>query len=457
MWQNNLQQYIPVGTLIYDVAQRSGFVGFSYDKSYLDKGLPSIDPAHLIPDQYNQGKYVVKEQSGNLPHYFTSFLPGEFGQRLISEVNQKWDSLSPAERLYVTSLTHGDFGAPQLNPQHVQQNGVIKNINDLNILVRSIREFQGQEIRSILSPHLQASLCSSIGAKPKIEFQSLNGKKMERFIVKLNSANPFNDARVSVALTKLEQLAGISVCNNHSISLDCGEEALFSSNYSRTESHSSEDSNNPITILKYNRISFKILLADDPILDNTERPLYSHLVHAINKYSCDPESDKKELFRRSIFSASINHTSNGLENMEMYDTGGGNWRLSPSFQNLPNPLKDAYFDTAFSSRMNTSNLFELDEIFIATLGTNFGYTPLQANIIAQPVVNSLAQFISKNQSAGIQLTDLDRKSLLKCIKSTELIKLDQVLLKNTKVMDQVNNIETNREHAGKPTGPSMGN
>lgn len=456
MWQNDLQQYIPVGTLIYDVAQRSGFVGFSYDKSYLDKELPPIDPAHLTPDRYNRGKYVVKEQNGNLPHYFTSFLPGEFGQRLISEVNHKWDSLSQAERLYVTSLTHGDFGAPQLNPQNVQQNNVINDMDDLNALVRSIRAFQGQEIRSIISPSLQASLCSSIGAKPKIEFQSLHGKQMERFIVKLNSANPFNDARVSVALTKLEQIAGISVCNNRAVSLDCGEEALFSSNYSRTESHFPEDLKCPINILKYNRISFRVLLAEDPILENTERPLYSHIVHAINKYSCDPISDKEELFRRAVFSASTNNTSNGLENMEMYDTGGGNWRLSPSFQNLPNPLKDAYFDTAFSNRMNTSNLFELDEIFIATLGTSFDYSPFQANVIAQPVINSLSQFISKNQSANIQLTDLDRKSLLKCMKITEVIKLDQLLLKNDKVMEQVNSKEINTGYTNKPSGPSIG-
>ncbi len=441
MWENEVQDYLSVGTLIYcnDHRQQIGLVGFCYDRIYVQEGWPAIDPAHLDP-QVNEGRFAGNHGNGRLPPYFAAFLPGEFGQQLLSEVDHRWEALSEAEQLYVMTLAHGDFGAPQLNPQHDQHNEPIRSITELNHLVQAIREFQSGKRSIPITRELQGALCSLRGPKPKVDFERAEDGIARRYVAKLNTTGYYNDARVTITMGDLERGAGIHTCDNHVVPLECGEEVLFSHNYARTQTFGRHpDGEKYRLILKYNRVSFKTLLAEDPILNNTQRPTYKHIVYAINKYSADPVTDKEELFRRAVFTAATNHTANGLDNLEMYDQGRGRWRLSPSFHNLPNPFRDTEFDISFSAPMITGHLLRLNESFLSTLGTQFGIDPLRAQALALPVVESLESLESMMEKHNLSASDRD--TLRECVNIEQIQQLHQRLSDNQLVAQQAAQIK----------------
>lgn len=409
MWENDIQDYLPVGTLVYDSnpAQKIGFVGFVYDKAYVNAGWAAVDPAHLDPRTDN-GRFPVKERDGRVHHYFASFLPGEFGQQLLSEVDKRWETLTEAEKLYVMTHAHGDFGAPQLNPQNTQHNEPIRDLGELSRLVEAIREFQRGERANIITPELQGALCSFRGPKPKVDYEEQVDGIARRFVAKLNTTSYYNDARIAATFTAVEKEACINACDNRVVPLECGEEVLFSYNYARTEQFEKKVDEEPNRIImKYNRISFKTLLAEDPKLGNVQRPNYGHICYAIDKYSADPFTDKEELFRRAILSAATNHTNNGLENLEMYDQGGGKWRLSPSFHNLPNPMADTQFECGFGDGIMTGNLLRFDEKFVQSVGAIMGFDGLKSLALASPVLNSLSSLERTMSIYGLSSDDKD--------------------------------------------------
>jgi len=437
MWENEIQHYLPVGTLIFDndPSHRQGFVGFVYDSEYIRDKWPAVDPAHLDP-QVDCGQFATNSRNGAIPHYFSGFLPGEFGQQLLSSVDKRWEGFSEAAKLYTMTLAHGDFGAPQLNAQNDQHNAPIRKLEELSQLVQAIREFQRGERPSPSTKELQGALCSFRGPKPKVDYEDVKDGIAQRFVAKLNTTGYYNDARVATTFTSLEKNAGIETCANRVVRLECGEEVLFSYNYARAESFAKhKDGERYRLILKYNRISFKTLLADDPVLGNTQRPDYTHIVHAIDKYSADPVSDKEELFRRAVFSVSTNHTSNGLENMEMYDQGKGTWRLCPSFHNLPNPMSDTQFDVGFGEGIMTGNLLRLDERFLISLGSKMGIDATQSLALSYSVTSAL-----DNLERTMSIHDLsanDRNTVRECIKINAVSTLNDRLSKDEKVQAAV--------------------
>ena len=437
MWANDIQDYLPVGTLVYDndPSHRLGFVGFAYDRAYVRDKWPAVDPAHLDP-QMDGGRFAVKDRNGRVPHYFAGFLPGEFGQQLLSEVDKRWENLTEAEKLYVMTMAHGDFGAPQLNPQNNQHNEPIRDLEELSRLVQAIRDFQNGSCPTPMTRELQGALCSFRGHKPKVDYEENKDGIARRFVAKLNTTGYYNDARIAATFTTIEQNAGINACANRVVPLDCGEEVLFSYNYARTEQFQHHDDGERYRlILKYNRISFRTLLADDPVLGNTQRPSYRHIVYAIDKYSADPASDKEELFRRAVLSAATNHTSNGLENIEMYDQGMGNWRLSPSFHNLPNPMKDTQFELGFGDAIMTSNLLRFDERFLVSLGAQMGFNATEALALAFPVTGALVNL--EKAMAVHQLDSNDRDTVRECVKTKAVNELHTRLTNDANVQKKI--------------------
>jgi hypothetical protein len=225
MWENEIQDYLPVGTLVYDndPSHRLGFAGFTYDRDYVIDKWPAVDPAHLNP-QIDGGRFTNKERNGKVPHYFSGFLPGEFGQQLLSQVDSQWDSLTEAEKLYVMTFAHGDFGAPQLNSQNNQHNAPMSDLVELSKLVEAIREFQQGDRPSPITRELQGALCSFRGPKPKVDYEEEKDGVAHRFVAKLNTTSYYNDARVATTFTTIEKNAGIDACPNRIVSLYCGEE-----------------------------------------------------------------------------------------------------------------------------------------------------------------------------------------------------------------------------------------
>lgn len=460
MWNNMFQQFFPVGTIVYDLSfhNKTRMVGFVYNKEHLELGLPAIDPANLDPAKNgkNGGKFVSKNGStGQLPHYFAEFLPGPFGDDLISDINDEWKKLTETEKLYVMTHSHGDYGAPRLDAYKDQHNNPIRNIHDLTSLVTAIREYQAGHTKNPLTPEIQGALCNMKSHKPMIDFEAHESGIDRRFVVKLNQSGFYNDARMSAMMTSVQQNGGVNVCDGRVVPLSNGEDVLFSYNYSRTERYdTNDDGDKNKVILKYNRVSFRTLLAEDDFLAKGDVPGYRHIAHAIRLYSDDPEADLMELFSRAFLSAATNHTSNGLDNMEMFDDGAGKWRLSPSYNNLPNPMTCAEFDCSFSERTITGNLLYIDEEFVHDLSDTVGISHEAGERLALKAGIAI-QGIDKLQVTHA-LSDNDISTVQEVVKFNQIDKLVASLgtkhdIGNTGIdVEEIDDIEMDDE----PDGPS---
>lgn len=437
MWSNNFQEYFNVGTLVYDFSHYNSarLVGFSYHKDHIGLNLPAIDPANLLPTIKNRGKFVSREKQGALPHYFASLLPGPFGDDLISDMNKEWKTLTDTEKLYVMTLSHGDFGAPRLNAYKDQNNHPIRDLTVLSGLVTAIREYQDGHINNPITLEIQGALCNMHSHKPMVDFEARENGVERRFVVKLNTSRIYNDAKVSSVLSTAQENSGINACSTRVMKLSNQEDVLFSSNYARTESYDTTSGSYTKIIMKYNRVSFKVLLAEDPFLKKNEIPSYKHIAHAIKKYSADPTSDLEELFSRAFFSAATNHTSNSFSNMEMFDDGDGNWRLSPSFNNLPNPMTNAEFECSFGDKKINGSLLNINEEFVGALAESIGIDNEVAKKLA--LVSSRAILSIDKISKQHQLDQSDHQMLNEVVKNKQLDKLVNNLAQDVGLVSEI--------------------
>ncbi|KZX58010.1 hypothetical protein A3709_20580 [Halioglobus sp. HI00S01] len=412
MWNNATQSYNGVGSLVFEQRRlgstNAWTVGFIYDDHY--RG-PAIDPANLKP-QVNDGYHLCKSSTGGLPAYFTQFLPGDFSSAMISQLDPVWKELAEVERLWATTLAIGDFGAPQLNAQLDQRNAPIRDMKTLSHLVTTIRTLQSGGSVSPSFSELRAPLCLHPGGKPKIDVLFADGDATQRYVVKLNSTGKFNDARISAALAEAATLGGISAAGAFAKTLECGEDVLFSLNYARSDQRVNGGAPTH-RIIKHNRVSMSVLLSDETFFDEMGLPpirgrgaTIAHVVEAIKAYSDDPVSDLHELFRRSVFDVATTHVNNGLQNIEMFDSGGGKWRLSPLFHVLPSPDDDAAFDVSLADAAIAS-LVSLDGDFVRELSARIGINEKAGLKMAHQVLDAVSQMPTLFDKHGVSARDRD--------------------------------------------------
>lgn len=457
-WQNDIQDYAVAGNLIFGKSDDSGITttSFQYDKAYMKSGFGSLDPANL--DLSQSDLFICKRPSGQLFGYFSSLLPGQFGNQLLADIDPTWPALNELQKIHVLTKAHGDFGAIHLNAHNDQPGEVIGSLERLDEVVQKIRAFQNGAARSILTPELQGSLCSLGGSKPKVDYEAEDEGVLQRFIVKLDCSECYSDAKVSTFLANNQKTARINACSRKSITLPSGEDVLVSSNYS--QKYVRKEGEPRISIIKYNRISFRTLLENDPLLGVGELPKIQHLIHVIDKYSHNPKADKEELYRRTVFSVGTNHTSNGFDNMEMYDTGRGKWRLSPSYSNLPSPDKGANFQVGIESGASCTSLVNFDAKWLSILGGQFGYTPLESLAIATPVVQTLDSL-----SVSVENSDLpkaDKQFLKKILPSAKFATLSKRINNTAEIIGEAKKrygvqVVASSQEPKKPTdgGPTM--
>lgn len=431
-WQNDLQDYVVAGNLLFGHSEETQFTttSFHYDKSYVKNGFGALDPANLDPAK--DDLYVCSRPSGQLFGYFSALLPGQFGNQILADIDPIWPTLNEIQKLHVLTLAHGDFGSIHLNAHNNQVGKVIDSFGALNEVVEKIRAFQQRRARSILTPELEGALCSLGGSKPKVDFEVSADGRVQRYVVKLNSSDFFNDARVSTLMADSQKSARITVCPRKAQSLPCGEDVLICTNYARkwADSNGEEEAR----VIRFNRVNFRTLLENDSVLGVGEQPKIQHLIHAIDRYSDNARADKEELFRRTLFSVGTNHTANGFDNFEMYDTGRGKWRLSPSYSNLPSPDRGTNFQVGMETGASCSSLIHFDERWVAVLGGKFGYTPIESLGLALPVVQSLEALPVRIDNSN--LMSADQAALKQIIPSEQIAKLAQKINRTPEIVDE---------------------
>lgn len=453
-WNNYEQGYESVGTVIYDndPNHRLGFTGFVYDRDYIAKGGAALDPVNLKTTE-NEGRFVFS-MDGKLPSYFAEFLPGTVTDQLIAKQDSRWQGLNQAEKLFLLTEINGDFGAIQLNSHLDQFDRPIDRLGDLKAIVDVIKDFQADRSTPTLSKEALRTLTAFGGTGPKVDFELTQNGKAERYVVKLNATSESNDAVVSQFMGSLQSSAGINRVPSNRAELPGGDDVLLSKNYARGHGPSI-DADSPASVLRHNTVSLATLLSQSSHLGNADVPTYMHAAKVIKEVSADPKADLEELMRRAVFSALTSHTSNGLDNIEMYDVGGGNWRLGPSFNNLPSMSPVAPFELSFTGLKDTVNFLKVDAAMVAELGNAIGLDEGLALRIAQPVAATLAHVNAEMNNFDVPAREQAR--IASAIGSDAAFRLQADIVMQPAYQADVNSLskETPRSDVS-GSGPSAG-
>lgn len=394
MWQNDLQDYRNVGELFYDpeYANNKGGTSFIYDESYIREKRNELDPKH-IPITVPTGIYALPTGGGALPHYFQQFLPGEFAEQLLIDAVPNWNDKSQFEKLSSVAEIYGDFHALAISNYQSQINNDISSFETLVQTAQALQSYIKSDTKPKVNLEMLAALSNSSGVRPKLDYYDNTERK--RYIVKLNNTPYCNDARVSTFLTDLQTAAGINSARSHVRSDEAGLDLLFQDNFSNIKDTSQELA----VITKHNQVSFKVLLTNSKQASFRQHFTYKDIASAIKEYSAKPEEDLNELYRRAYFSASTNNTSNGLDNISMIDSGTNEWRLAPSYCNLPNPFFNTNFDIAFDDSLRSRNLFNVDDKFALRLADDMGLDSDTGMTLAKEVstvIENAADFVKNH-------------------------------------------------------------
>lgn len=401
-WDNNSQNYVSVGNLLHndEFFDDRGVVGFYYDEEYINKSGANLDPNHLRTN-IKSGTYSVpaNQPPGTLPHYFQQFLPGNFSGRILNQIDPSWSSTTQFEKLLIISEIIGDHHSILLQGHNDHFNCDIDNMKKLERLVSSCKRFKDDYFSSEEATVSEILPLLNIRSnRPMFDYYDIEQRK--RYVVKMNASGYCNDAAVSALLGKVEEKAGINVSNSEVRVLSYGEPLLFQECFASISPSDTKKIKH-----KFNRISFKFLLSEFSGTTNVKLT-YKHIAAAIKQYSVNPEFDLEELFRRAYFSASVNHTSNGPDNLELIDIGSNEWRLAPSYNNLPNPFHSTSFETCFDAYMTSRNLFNIDEQFIAKLAQEISITSTSAFQIANYVDQAIKDIPQLIQSSSLTNDDI---------------------------------------------------
>lgn len=391
-WVNKLQSYVNAGELLLNEEVANGEVSFKYDKEYLRAGHDPLDPKNL-PTTLDAGLYICHEGNGTLPAYFQQFVVSDLMNKLLFHAVPQWKSLSQFHKLQLLTQYVGDFNAIQLNSQLEQHNIPLQTPTELQEMASFMRKVStGQALQMPVEPHLLAmSHCP--GRRGKMDYADVTSG--QRYVVRFRTSSLIDDTRTQIAYGDLESNSGIENVALELKSLDHDTEVLFQENYKQTYFQNNGDPR----LLKFNTVPFWVL--HEYSTQDHRKLNYADAVTIINQFSCAPDEDRHQLMLRALFSASINHTANGLNDLALMNLGGNQWRLAPAVNTIPNPDISAEFDLAFGDYQSSRLFFDVDETFTIQLASIFGMSNEVAIQMLQQVNDALTQRYSQYQRYNI--------------------------------------------------------
>lgn len=401
-WSNERQDFVSCGVLMYDSSafDGKGRVGFLFEDGYVSSGLGRPDPKHLNGSSL---EYVVPVGGGYLPHFFQQFLPGEFADQFFAAYEPSWSGLNQFEKLNKVSTLFGNYQGIQISPHHDHISNELKDVDHLHHLSDVVQKFLDTRAVPQLSKQELAALSSLSGKRPKVNFHETDGNA--RYIVKLGTSSYYSDAKISHFMADLQSRSGISVAESKVETTSAGNDLLLQKKY--TMARPDDISSGPTEFHNlYNQVSFKVLHSNWRAPNLRTRITYKDVAECISLFSADPEADKRELFKRAYFSAATNHTNNGLDNLAMIDLSDNEWRLAPSFNNLPNPFNDQEFSVAFDENLTARNLFDLDDKFATRLASEIGVDRVEALLMRNEISSVLHDAPAILQGHDINSSDI---------------------------------------------------
>ena len=128
---------------------------------------------------------------------------------------------------------------------------------------------------------------------------------------------------------------------------------------------------------------------------------YSELLQIVRKISSDPAEDSRRLYRQMVFNAVVNNTDDHLKNFWMLCDAEQGWRLSPSFDLVPN----------ISGSSEHVLFFEHDPLYpgkatLERLGKSWGIP--RAGTIVEEVFSAVMTWREEFAKFGVPAENIDR-------------------------------------------------
>lgn len=130
---------------------------------------------------------------------------------------------------------------------------------------------------------------------------------------------------------------------------------------------------------------------------------YVDILNVVRKVSADPQGDSERLFRQMVFNAVVHNTDDHLKIFWMTCTSDEGWRLSPSFDLVPD----------IGQRGEHFLFFDLDPIYpgrsnMERLGRSWGISGVVE--IVEQVYAAVAEWRGEYRDFGVTAKDIERFS-----------------------------------------------
>lgn len=298
---------------------------FTYGRRYLERNdVVALDPFHLPLTTKAQQFTKLK----GLPGAVRDASPDAWGRRVIQAKLQRPES-DIQEMEYL--LNGPDDGAGNLSfGRTVEPPAIRRPFNRTHQLEALIEATQKLEEDGRLPHEVLEQLepgTSMGGARPKVTVEDDH----KIWLAKLpEKGDRHNMQRIEYATLELARGAGLRVCGTRLERVGkC--DALMLERFDR-EWHPDAKA-----YWRFGLVSgLTVLDAEDGYLGR-DRWSYPLLADELRRWSVKSAEDRRELFRRMVFSAMVTNNDDHPRNHALLHTPGG-WRLSPAYDILPVPM-----------------------------------------------------------------------------------------------------------------------
>jgi len=404
IYDQKKSKYVHAGYIMMTKSLEAG-AGFSYAKNY---NGPSLDPSQL---PIKQGVSRTKSAEGNnsLHNIFKESLPGTWAAKNIKAVFPEFEQKNDAEKLFflgsrrVNGLQFKCYDSVD-KPSYLRGEELLKQIA-YDAKIFEVGDKDGNhplylsEDAGTYHPIINTS-----GDAPKANYERESmGGEYTRTLAKFSMPyQPFS-RKVEAAVGKMSKDAGIDTPDSYWIAgkENDGDEILIVDKFD-------QGNGGP-----RHKISLTSLMSAEGGVD------MSDVANAVRRYSAKPEEDVKQLFKRSILSASVNITANSLDNFEMMIDDNNEYRLAPNYGLSPNHMPDAFVVSMVGMGSKRMAGF-MSPQHIDRMSEQFGINEAEGRVMAKDVLSVVSQANSylKNQ----EVSHSNRKGLLNIINKDQIDK-----------------------------------
>ncbi len=299
---------------------------FQYGKRYLQRrDVVALDPFHL---PLRERPFKLTKLKG-IPGAVRDASPDTWGRRVIQAKLQR----SETDLHGIDYLLYGpDDGAGNLSfGKVVTPTDRRRPFNRTHQLAALVEAAERLDVDGRLPHEILQSLepgTSLGGARPKATIEDAS----KIWLAKLPAlGDRHNFQRIEYATLELARAAGLSVCRTRMETL-ATREVLLLERFDREWVADKQE------YLRHGLVSGLTMLDAEDGYMGSERWSYLLLADELRRWSCRPNDDRRELFRRMVFNAMVTNNDDHPRNHALLRTAEG-WRLSPAYDIVPMPME----------------------------------------------------------------------------------------------------------------------